>query len=390
MHWSSWNEPPPEPTERPDTPGPTGPPEPPSGEPGPSGSSPPPRRRPWAGRIVIGVVLVLIVGVIASNFVNLPYYAIAPGSARRVDDLVQVSDASKAYKHQGEVLFTTVSLYRVKPFDAIESWFDHDIDLVPEKQILGSAKPSELNQINLQEMTDSKEVAVAVALRRMGVKEQGSGTAITSVGEKVPASGHLAKGDVITAIDGRPTPLSQDAVDVIRSHKPGEMSELTVQDSTGKARTEAIQYGENPETHVAYLGVTLTTKDDHFDLPYTVKIDSGQVGGPSAGLAFTLEVIDTLTPGDLTGGRKVAVTGTISSDGTVGEVGGVPQKTAAVRKAGAKYFLVPAAEYDQAKKRAGNSVTVIPVATLEQALSALHNLGGDTTALGPPPASLQK
>src|SRR5207244_783162 len=182
--------------------------------------APKPRRR-WLGRIGIAIALLLILAVIASNFITLPYYALAPGSARRVDDLITVSDKTKAYKHNGEVLFTTVSLYRVKPFDAIESWFDHDIDLVPEKQILGQAKPNQLNQINLQEMTDSKQVAVAVALRRLGVKEQGGGAAITSVGDKVPASGHLRQGDVVVAIDGKPTNLSQDAVDVIRSHKPG-------------------------------------------------------------------------------------------------------------------------------------------------------------------------
>src|SRR5207249_3909047 len=123
--------------------------------------------------------------------------------------------------------------------------------------------------------------------------------------------------------------------------------------------------------------------------PYTVSIDSGAVGGPSAGLAFTLELIDSLTPGELTGGRKVAVTGTIESDGTVGPVGGVMQKTAAVRSAGAKYFLVPPDEFDAAKAHAGHNLQVIKVETLEQALDALVSIGGDVTALGPPPATLR-
>jgi PDZ domain-containing protein len=332
----------------------------------------------------------MIVALIASNFITLPYYAIAPGSARRVDDLVHVSDPSKTFKHQGQVLFTTVALYRVKPFDAVESWFNRDIDLVSEKQILGTAKPSQLNQINLQEMTDSKQVAVQVALRRIGVKEEGKGTQVASVGPKLPADGHLNPGDVILAIDGKPTLLAQDAIALIRGYKPGDVSQFQVQATNGQVRTETITYGENPETHFAYVGITLGTKDDHFDLPYSVTIDSGQVGGPSAGLAFTLEVIDTLTAGDLTGGRKVAVTGTIESDGSVGEVGGVPQKTAAVRASGARYFLVPASEYKEAKAHAGSRLTVIPVKNLEQALTALNGLGGNVAALGPPPASLQR
>ena len=104
-------------------------------------------------------------------------------------------------------------------------------------------------------------------------------------------------------------------------------------------------------------------------------------------LAFTLELIDSLTPGELTGGRKVAVTGTIDQDGNVGPVGGVAQKTAAVKSAGAKYFLVPPDEYATAKAHAGRNLQVIKVANLEDALDVLGSLGGDVAALGPPPAT---
>ena len=104
-------------------------------------------------------------------------------------------------------------------------------------------------------------------------------------------------------------------------------------------------------------------------------IDPGNIGGPSAGLAFTLGVIDELNPGDLTGGRKIAATGTIESDGSVGDVGGVVQKTAAVRRAGAIAFLVPPGEYADAVKNAGPKLKVIKVTSLEQALDALKGLG---------------
>ena len=347
------------------------------------------RRRRWIGRIAIGVVTLLVIGIISSSFVTLPYYAIAPGSARHVDDLVRVQNG-QPFPHKGNVLFTTVSLYRVRPLDAIQSWFNHDIDVVSEKQILGDAKPTQLNQINLQEMTDSKQIAVAVALRRMGAKEIGDGTLVSQVVDNSPASGHIKAGDVITSIGSTPTPVSQDAVAAIRSHQPGDVITITVASPNAAARSETVTLGKNPDTGVTYLGVALGTKNDRFDLPYSVNIDSGQVGGPSAGLAFTLEVLDTLTPGELTGGQKVAVTGTIEQDGEVGEVGGVRQKTAAVIKAGAKYFLVPAKEADEARKRAGNKLQVIPVSTLEQALQALHQIGGDTTVLPPPPAGLQQ
>jgi PDZ domain-containing protein len=108
------------------------------------------------------------------------------------------------------------------------------------------------------------------------------------------------------------------------------------------------------------------------------------VSGPSAGLAFTLAIIDDLTPGDLTGGKRVAITGTISPDGTVGPVGGVAQKAVAARSAGAKLMLVPPQEYDDAKSHA-DGMTVVRVSTLDDALRALRNNGGDPVV--PPTAT---
>jgi PDZ domain-containing protein len=130
--------------------------------------------------------------------------------------------------------------------------------------------------------------------------------------------------------------------------------------------------------------VSLITRGRRFDPPpgYDVKIDSAGIGGPSAGLAFTLGTIDALTKGELTGGRDVAVTGTIEISGQVGPVGGVVQKTAAVRRQGAEVFLVPPEEYKEAKAHAGKHLKVVKVATIGEAIAALGQLGGDTSALG--------
>jgi PDZ domain-containing protein len=118
------------------------------------------------------------------------------------------------------------------------------------------------------------------------------------------------------------------------------------------------------------------------DAPFTVDIDSEQIGGPSAGLAFTLEVLDRLTAGDLTGGHRIAATGTIELDGTVGRVGGVRQKTASVLAGGYDLFLVPKAEEQEARARAGSKLKVVGVATLDDALQALASFGGNGLALG--------
>src|SRR5688572_8183716 len=169
------------------------------------------------------------------------------------------------------------------------------------------------------------------------------------------AAGRLEEGDTIVAVDGESTFLVQDAVNAIKAHRPGDQVRLEVVDADGEPRVEQITLAERDGG--AVLGVTMRTKDRRFDLPLDVTIDSGTVGGPSAGLAFTLGVIDRLSSGELTGGTNVAVTGTIDIDGNVGDVGGVVQKTAAVRAKGVRWFLVPPGEYEQARRHAGRDLT---------------------------------
>ena len=122
-------------------------------------------------------------------------------------------------------------------------------------------------------------------------------------------------------------------------------------------------------------------RQQDFSLPFEVAIDSGKVGGPSAGLEFALSILDQLTPGELTGGGKVAVTGTIELDGTVGPVGGVPQKTVTVRRAGAKLFLVPKEQVAEAQAKATDGVEVVGVGTLDEAIEALAARGGDRSGI---------
>ena len=123
-----------------------------------------------------------------------------------------------------------------------------------------------------------------------------------------------------------------------------------------------------------------STRDLHYDLPVQVTVDSGSVGGPSAGLAFTLGIMDVMTPGSITGGHKVATTGTINPDGTVGPIGGIEQKVIAVKRSGAELFIVPRSEYDDAEKYAG-SLRIEPVDNIDDALAVLATLGGGTKVL---------
>ncbi|PLS75010.1 MAG: hypothetical protein CYG61_09860 [Actinobacteria bacterium] len=328
--------------------------------------------------------LALLIALLAGVSFTLPYYALAPGSARQVNDLIGVP-SDRAFPPRGKVFLATVALSRVTPLEALRGWLDPATEVVPEERILGPVRRGQFNQLNLQAMDDSKQTAAVVALRRLGfpVAEEGKGALVEAVEERSPAGSRLAQGEVITSVDGRPTLLAEQALEAIQSKRPGTSVRLEVQGVTGAARVEEIVLGSRSGTKAGFLGVVLRTKERRFDYPFDVTIDSGAIGGPSAGLAFTLGVLDTLTSGELTGGRKVAVTGTIEIDGTVGDVGGVIQKTAAVRAAGAEYFLVPPKEFRDAKAHAGGRLKVVKVANLDEALVALGRLGGDVKALGP-------
>ncbi|MEO6121509.1 MAG: S16 family serine protease [Acidimicrobiales bacterium] len=331
----------------------------------------------WA--VLAGILLAIG---IAAIVVELPYYAIAPGTARQVNDLIAVPK-DRANPPKGRVLLATVSLRRVSALEAFQGWLDRDIKVVPEDQVLGDRRRRDFSRENLELMDDSKNVAVLVALRRLGfpVNEEGKGGLVVEVRPGSPAAGRLATGEVITSVDGVPTLLKQSVVGAIRARRPGDRIRLAVTGADGVAREEQVTLGVAPgrpaDLAEGFLGVVLRTKEQSFGMPFDVTIDSGSIGGPSAGLAFTLGLLDTLTAGELTGGAKVAVTGTIQIDGSVGDVGGVTQKTAAVRAAGAEYFLVPPGEFAEARARAGGRLKVRKVANLEEAIAALHDLGGD-------------
>src|SRR5688500_6646014 len=341
--------------------------------------------KPWAPLAVASVLVATLL--VAGLFVSLPYYALAPGSARRVDNLIVANDTA-TYPPKGRVLLTTITLYKVNPLEAITGWLRDDVDVVKERTILPpETNDEEYRKFNVEEMDDSKQTAIVVALRRLGyqVTERGDGALVERVLQEFPANGRLLPGDVIHPVHGKPVNLVSDAAAIIATRKAGDIVRVQVSHADGtNVRDIAVPVAADPEQgNKPVIGVFLRTQNRRFDKPFEIDIRSGSIGGPSAGLAFTLGVIDELTPGELTGGRKVAVTGTIEIDGRVGDVGGVAQKTTAVKKAGADVFLVPAGEYEVAKRRAGNGLTVIKVSTLQEALDALGSLGGDLSALGP-------
>jgi PDZ domain-containing protein len=236
----------------------------------------------------------------------------------------------------------------------------------------------------MQMMDTSKQVATQVALERLGhpVDVSITGETVVEVIPDMPADGVLEPGDTITAVDGEPLDDPDDLTRLLGDEAPGDEVTVTVQspESAAQRDVELALAADPDDPERAIMGVRPSPRGVDFDFPFDVVIDTGDVGGPSAGLAFTLAIIDDLTPGDLTGGAKVAVTGTIAGDGSVGPVGGTGQKAASVRARDYDVFLVPSADYQAALGRAGD-VEVVAVDTLDEALSALADLGGNADDL---------
>jgi Lon-like protease len=331
----------------------------------------PPRRRRWW----LVPLILLGIAAVGAIFVRLPYDTIAPGSSRQVNDLVLVK-GGPSYPPKGEILETTVSVReRVTPYEVLFGWLSPDIDVMSEKQIRGTTPPKVYEQQNVDAMADSKKVAEAVALQHLGYNVvQGNGAVIRDVKANTAAAGILEPGDVIVAVDGKPINIETQAVDAIHAHKPGDRVTMSV--VRGNAAPQAVQATLGSQDGQPLLGVTLETSGLQFKLPFDVNIDSGTVVGPSAGAAYGLELLDHLTPGELTGGGKVAVTGQLYLDGTIGEIGGIAQKAVTVRRSGASIFIVPRANYKEAKAHAGNHLKIYAVDNFDDALRILGSLKG--------------
>lgn len=371
--------------------------------PTPYGAEPPPRRRQRGLAFIIALSLA-ITAVVISTFVHLPYLALAPGSATDVSALLS-APPDRSFPPRGHLYLLTVSLVGLPhgrdgvgllPLEALRGWLDPDTDVLPKEDVVGSTPPGKVIEENREQMSDSELRAKLVAFRRLGydVAEHGQGGRVLEIAGDAPAAGRLKAQDVIVAVDGATTETSDQIITQIQRHAPGETVSFTVtREGSPDRRLVDVPVGNRSSdgrscfaaatggSGLPCIGVGLGTKGRTFDFPFDVTIDAGLIGGPSAGLAFTLGLIDYLTPGELTGGKRVAVTGTIGADGAVGDVGGVTQKTAAAIAGGASYFLVPPEEFAIATKRAGHRLTVIQVATLDEALAALQRIGGDLSGL---------
>jgi PDZ domain-containing protein len=335
------------------------------------------------------LAVVAVVTVITLFHVSVSYYQISPGPTAPVNSLIRLPAAHR-HRVDGNILLVTVYQAPAHASDLLLSWAHPNDQLVSSQELLGSTPASQLQAIEQGEMQASQQAAEVVALRRMGypVVERGQGAEVGYVVKGKPAARVVKPGDTIVAINGTAVGSETAAAAILEKTAPGQTVALGVRAASGARRTVPVTLAARPgHPTQGFLGVGLFTKQT-FSLPFPVSIDSQDIGGPSAGLAFTLGIIDELSGGRLTGGHLIAATGTMNLDGTVGDVGGVAQKTVSVSNSGATLFLVPTQEYTTARAHAGPHLKVVEVSDLSQALTAIARNGGDVAGLPPDPPGL--
>lgn len=344
----------------------------------------PEAHRPSRWPLVLASVVILFGVVVLLLWpVKVPYYAMSPGPVEEVSGLITITD-EPTYGSTGDLYLLTVGLREVNVFEWVEAHFDSETDLIEREIIRPSGTTQEqVTRRNLESMNESIDTAIFVALGRLGyeVGFSGDGAEVLQVVEESAADGHLEEGDIVEEVAGVAVSTAEEAANVIRSYAIGDT--ITVGGSRGEGTFDVeVTLGPHPDLEGSpMLGVVFDTANLAMVLPIDVRIDSRNIGGPSAGMMYALAVMDLLTDGDLTGGNRVAGTGTIRFDETVGPIGGVRQKVYAARGIGADYVLVPADNYEDALTAAGDEIVVVSISTLQDALDFL-------SSLEPLPASL--
>jgi Lon-like protease len=325
--------------------------------------------------VVGGVVVLLLITLGALYLAPSDDYILLPDPAHAVAPLVRVQGGHDP-KGPGKIYFVDVFERRASELEALFPWIHTGSTVVPAKLLVPpGVSDRAAHQADLRAMQISQQIAAAVALKHLGynVVARPSGVVVDEIETTSHAADLLRPADVIAAVDGTATPTIASLRAILNHVEPGQTVRLQIRRGT-QTITSRVKTIANPvaKGH-AIIGFTPDQAAD-IKLPLNVEIDAGNVGGPSAGLAFTLEVLAELGH-DPTRGYKVAATGQIDLNGTVGAIGGVKQKTFGVRDAGADVFLVPADQGNAAtaKRYAGN-LKIIPVTSFGQALRALAKL----------------
>lgn len=300
-------------------------------------------------------------------------YILLPDKAKPVAPLITVPH--EGMQIGGGIYYVDVLVRRATILETIFPGLRDGSTQVPEHAINPpGVSDSQRHRADLLDMERSQDVAAAVALRELGYKvvARSTGVLVGAVDAAAPAAGKLRPTDVITAVDGHAVRTIAQLRAAMAAKRPGDAVAYTVRrgNKAAEVTLRTIAAGDNPTRAIAGFSPGQATD---VTLPVAVRIDAGNVGGPSAGLAFALGVLEELGK-DVDRGNVVAATGEISLDGSVGPVGGIEQKTIGARRSGAALFLVPAGDNAAEARRFAGGMRVVAVKSFQQALSALATL----------------
>ena len=336
-----------------------------------------PRARPktswWRWTLAAFIVGALAFAAFA---VPLPiYYSEGPGPVRDVGKLVDVSGA-ETYSSEGVLYLTTVSIDdQVTVAEMVQSIFDPTLKLISKEQFTGGRPYEEILEQAREDMAQSKQHAQEVALTALGLGHpEGDGARVTETLEGAPADGVVQPEDVIVEVDGEEVQTTCDVGRLIDLHEVGDEVAIVVERGGERVPLELETTSLPENENQPLIGIVMEDINYRFVSDVEVDFETDQIGGPSAGLMFTLALYDRLTPDDLTEGLTIAGTGVISCDGGISPIGGVEQKVAAAEDNHATVFLSPSANYAAAVAVASDGIEVVSVATFAEALEYLEGL----------------
>ncbi|OZF58223.1 PDZ domain-containing protein [Rhodococcus sp. 14-2470-1a] len=325
--------------------------------------------------LVAALVPVVVLGVVGT-VVTVPFAALGPGPTyNTLGDadgvpVVQI-DGTDVDPTTGHLNMTTVAVRdQLNIFEALGYWASGRQGLVPREEVYPPNKTKEeVQEGNQADFEQSENSAQLAALHHLGLPVV---LVVGSVAPDGPAAGLLNEGERLVSVAGEPVASVSAVREAVSARSPGESVDIVVE-KDGATRTESVVLGSRPDdAESGYLGVTPAEEPD---VPFTVTFNLADVGGPSAGLMFSLAVVDKLSPGELSNGDFVAGTGTIDSAGAVGPIGGIPYKLIAAREAGATTFLVPSQNCDEASQNVPAGLRLVKVDSLDGAIDSLDALG---------------
>jgi Lon-like protease len=328
-----------------------------------------PRWLALSGAALLAAVVLLLATLPSNDYLFVPNGA--HPIAGKVD--VQGKDGPDG---PGGIYYVDVTVRKVRWLERLLPFVRPDgASLVPPQAVTAPGETFRERIVEARaEMQRSEQVAAAVALEAGGldVETMPRGVLVEAVAIDVPAAKTLASGDVIVAVDGRKIATVEQLLHTTRALRPGAKARLRLRRDAQLVERTVPTIAAPDDPNRAIFGIRVS-QDAKIELPLKVDIDLGNVGGPSAGLPFALQIYKELGH-DVDRGRRVAATGEIELDGSIGPVGGIKQKTYGVRSAGAEVFLVPAGENAATARRYAGGLRVIPVESFEQALHVLRTL----------------